>query len=298
MNENEQLKRVAEIAGIRLPTDVSVVDHHVVLNERRFHYREWGKQEMPRLLFLHGGNQTCHTWNVICAALSDRYHSVALDQRGHGDSEWSYEGDYSMEAQSEDVVALTCHLKWPSVTIIGMSMGCIVGLQYARQRGETLDGFVAVDAGPYVDFTSAAAISRFVNDNRQHQHLDDYVAAALRFNRRRDPVLLRYSLQRNLRRLIDGRWTWKTDTRVTDRMSQIRVGMNELAQHVGEIRCPVLVMRGEESDVFSDTNALRFFNELQNGTYVTIRHAGHSIQGDNPKGLLGALEPFIDNYAS
>ncbi len=148
LSEQAQLQQVANIAGIRIPAQVSVKNHHVILNERRFHYREWGKPSAPGLLFLHGGNQTCHTWNVICAALSDQYHCIAVDQRGHGDSEWSYEGDYAPASQMQDIVALIEHLEWPSLTIIGMSMGCLVGLYYAIKYGSRLNAFVAIDAGP------------------------------------------------------------------------------------------------------------------------------------------------------
>ena len=293
MDETAQLMRVAEIAGIQVPNEINVVNKHAVLNERRFHYREWGVQGSPRLLFLHGGNQTCHTWNIVCAALSHQYHCVALDQRGHGDSEWNYEGDYTPASQSEDIAALVRYLEWPSLTIIGMSMGCLVGLQYALRYGENLDALVAVDAGPYVDFTGAAKILKFVTENRQHCELDDYVKAAHSFNPRRDPQLLRYSLQRNLRRLVDGSWEWKTDSRVAQRIPQIRSTISELSHHVGQISCPVLILRGAESEVFSDANAQRFCSELQHGSYVTVEDAGHSIQGDNPKGLLEALIPFL-----
>ncbi|MCH8141250.1 MAG: alpha/beta hydrolase [Proteobacteria bacterium] len=200
--------------------------------ERRFHYREWGKPSAPGLLFLHGGNQTCHTWNVICAALSDQYHCIALDQRGHGDSEWSYEGDYAPASQMEDIVALIKHLEWPSLIIIGMSMGCLVGLYYAIKYCSSLNAFVAIDAGPYVEPAGAAKIKNFIDDNRRHGSLESYIAAAVAFNPRRNPQLLRHSLQRNLRRLVDGRWEWKTDNRITQQIPQLLKSIKELAQHI------------------------------------------------------------------
>ncbi len=293
LSEQAQLQQVANIAGIRIPAQVSVKNHHVILRKRRFHYREWGKPSAPGLLFLHGGNQTCHTWNVICAALSDQYHCIALDQRGHGDSEWSYEGDYALTSQMKDIVALIDHLEWPSLTIIGMSMGCLVGLYYVIKYPTSLDAFVAIDAGPYVEPAGAAKIKNFVDDNRRHGSLEDYIAAAVAFNPRRNPLLLRHSLQRNLRRLVDGRWEWKTDNRITQLIPQLLESIKELVHHIGNIDCPVLIMRGDDSEVFSDANAQQFCGELKHGHYVTIENAGHSIQGDNPKALLRALKPFL-----
>ena len=295
LSEQAQLQQVANIAGIRIPAQVSVKNHHVILNERRFHYCEWGKPSAPGLLFLHGGNQTCHTWNVICAALSDQYHCIAVDQRGHGDSEWSYEGDYAPASQMQDIVALIEHLEWPSLTIIGMSMGCLIGLYYAIKYGSSLNAFVAIDAGPYVEPAGAAKIKNFVDNNQRHDSLEDYIAAAVAFNPRRNPQLLRHSLQRNLRRLVDGRWEWKTDNRITQQIPQLLKSIKELAQHIGNIDCPVLIMRGNDSEVFSDANAQQFCCELKHGQYVTIENAGHSIQGDNPKALLRELRPLLTN---
>ncbi len=63
-----------------------------------------GNKHLPTIVFLHGGALNAHTWDLVCLALRDDYHCVALDQRGHGDSDWapadSNEGaDYTMGAQ-------------------------------------------------------------------------------------------------------------------------------------------------------------------------------------------------------
>ena len=105
----------------------------------------------------------------------------------------------------------------------------------------------------------------------------------------------RLNSKRNLRRLVDGRWEWKTDNRITQQIPQLLKSIKELAQHIGNIDCPVLIMRGNDSEVFSDANAQQFLSELKHGHYVTIENAGHSIQGDNPKALLRELRPFLTN---
>ena len=98
------LRRVAALAGVDATDAALPASHHAVMSGRRFHYLEWGAAaERPPVLFLHGGNQSAHTWDVVCLALSRRYHCVALDQRGHGDSEWSYELDYRPEAHARAI---------------------------------------------------------------------------------------------------------------------------------------------------------------------------------------------------
>ncbi|MGH7880568.1 MAG: alpha/beta fold hydrolase, partial [Candidatus Binataceae bacterium] len=59
------------------------------------------------------------------------------------------------------------------------------------------------------------------------------------------------------------------------------------------ISCPTLILRGERSDVFTDANAAKFAASLPHGRWVKVADAGHTIQGDNPRGLLDALAPFI-----
>src|SRR6202034_407542 len=97
-------------------------DHEIILNHMRFHYWDWGGSG-PLLLFLHGGSLTAHTWDLICAILRDQWHCIALDLRGHGDSEWSLSADYDYESQASDVAALLNALGAKSVVIVGMSMG-------------------------------------------------------------------------------------------------------------------------------------------------------------------------------
>ena len=83
----EHLKLAAEVAGLEVPRLTLPEDHDVVVNRMRFHYLDWGTAERHPILFLHGGGLNAHTWDLVCLALRGEYHCIALDQRGHGDSE-------------------------------------------------------------------------------------------------------------------------------------------------------------------------------------------------------------------
>src|SRR5687768_4734353 len=91
-------------ADLGIPHDPGVryVSRHTVLRGMRFHFSEWGDPAHPPVLLLHGGNQSCHSWDLVSLHLSDRFHVFALDQRGHGDTEWSRELDYTVDAMSAD----------------------------------------------------------------------------------------------------------------------------------------------------------------------------------------------------
>ena len=214
------LQRLAALAQVPAEAVALPRHHHVILAERRFHYVEWGERGSPPILFLHGGNQSARTWDVVCMALAPWFHCVALDQRGHGQSEWSYEFDYTPEASAGDIEHLIAHLGWSKFVIVGMSMGCLNAMCYAASHADQLDAFVAVDAGPYIEGAGGSEIIDFVQANRSHATLDDFVTAALRFNPRRNAQFLRHSLRHTVRQMADGstngaptaaiRSSWKT----------------------------------------------------------------------------------------
>jgi pimeloyl-ACP methyl ester carboxylesterase len=283
----------ASLAGLAIPEFVPPAHHHVVLRAMRFHYLDWGTRDRPPIVFLHGGGQTARTWDLVCLALRVDHHCLALDQRGHGDSEWSYVMDYEPEAHAGDVAAFADRLGLERFVLVGMSMGCINGLAYAVRHPERLAGFVAVDAGPAVRAAGGATIVEFREQTREMASLEAYVEAAVRFNPRRDPRLLRQSLLHNLRRLPDGRWTWKTDQRRRFDVAAMMRRLEALWEQIGAVRCPALVVRGAESDVFLDEHAERFARALPAGRWVRIPGAGHTVQGDNPKALVEALRIFL-----
>lgn len=290
--EIDHLSQVAQTAGLNIQIEAPR-HHHVILKERRFHFVEWGTSENPPLLFLHGGNQSSRTWDIVCLALANRFHCVALDQRGHGDSEWSYEGNYAPEDHSEDIKALVAHLGWDSFGLIGMSMGGINAITYASQHWQSLNALVCVDVGPFIQMDKSKKLVAFVESNGTPQSFDEFVNAALTQNPRRKEALLRHSLTHTTRELSNGSWTWKADRREKLDLSEMQKRLDKLADDCRYIRCPTLVVRGEQSPTFSPDDAERFVSLLANGKHVVVPNAGHTVQGDNPKGLIEELVKFL-----
>jgi pimeloyl-ACP methyl ester carboxylesterase len=260
----------------------------------RFHYVEWGDHAGRPILFLHGGGQTCRTWDVVCHELSREYRCIAVDQRGHGDSEWSYESDYRVEAYAADVAALVDALNLAPLVIVGMSLGGIAGLHYALDRPKALAGFVAVDVGPWVNVEASLPIREFMQEVAGLDQLEQFVDAALRLNPRRDARLLRHSLWHNLRTCPDGRLIWKTDLRRRgDRLAVVTAAFGPLRERIANLRCPTLVVRGADSRILGEEDARRFAQAIPNGRWIAIDGAGHSVQGDQPKALVEALRAFL-----
>jgi esterase len=291
----EHLALASATAGVVLPELVLPAAHHIILRRMRFHYLDWGTPGRPAIVFLHGGGLNAHTWDLICAALRTERHCLALDQRGHGDSEWSPEMDYATESHVADLDAFVDRLGLDRFVLVGMSLGGNNALAWSGTHSRRLAGLVLVDVGPEVRHAGVRKIAAFTSEATPLDSVEDFVAKALSFNPRRDATLLRRSLLHNLRRRPDGKWMWKYDQRHRGRFDPAAYDRRRqlLWSAVSRVTCPTLVVRGAESDVFHDEDAERLANALPAGRWVKVAGAGHTVQGDNPAGLLVALRNFL-----
>ena len=291
----DHLKLSAKHAGLELPEVILPESHHIVVGRMRLHYLDWGSKERHPILFLHGGGLNAHTWDLVCLMLRDRYHCLALDQRGHGDSEWEPTADYRFDAQVADLEGFIEKLKLHRPLIVGHSMGGFAAMGYAIRHAATMAGLVLVDIAPEISTQGSLRIRDFINQDRELDSVDDFIERALKFNPMRNRELLRRSLLHNLRQLPDGKWTWKHDPkRIPKNFERERDERKTMIMdNARNIVCPTLVMRGARSDVLSDENAREFAASVPRGRWLRIENAGHTIQGDNPRALLDALDPFL-----
>ena len=282
--------RIAELnpAEVTLPTD-----HQVIVGAMRFHYLDWGGAGTP-ILFLHGGGLTAHTWDCVASMLRDRYRCIALDQRGHGDSEWSPTVDYRIASHLGDIEGFVAALGLQKPILVGQSMGGLNSIAYAIRHSGDIRAMVIVDVGPEVSAAGAERIRDFAS-TPELDSPDEFVARAVKFNPLRDPAVLRRSLYYNLRQTVNGKWGFKHDQRRRSEDAMKRFGEEraQLASEISKIKCPTLIVRGAKSDVLSDESAARFAKSLPNGRAITIENAGHNVQGDNPRALLDAMLRFF-----
>jgi pimeloyl-ACP methyl ester carboxylesterase len=290
----QHLRLAAEVAGLGGLEPSLPEDHHVVLGGMRLHYLDWGGSG-AQVVFLHGGGLTAHTWDLVCLALHTSARCVALDQRGHGDSEWSPGLDYDTNAHVSDLEALIRHLGLERPVLVGQSMGALNALSYAARHAELLAGLVLVDMTPDVRMAGAKRIFDFVTAPAELDSVEEFVSRAVEFNPSRDSRLLRRSLLHNLRQLPNGKWTWKYDRRAMTRehFEKVHGEVSAIRERLGEVTCPTLVVRGESSDVVSPESAEALAKALPDATRTTIADAGHTVQGDNPRALAAAIGAFL-----
>ena len=290
----EHLVQSAATAGIALPEIVLPDARDLLLGRMRFHYLDWGIAGLAPVVFLHGGGLNAHTWDLVCASLRYDRHCLALDQRGHGESEWSPQMDYSTESQAADLDAFVRAMKLDRFVLVGMSLGGVNSLAWAGQHSKQLAGLVIIDVGPEIRREGVKKIQAFTADSTPID-IEQMISRALAFNPRRNRDLLRLSLRHNLHALPDGMYMWKYDQRhrgkVDDAAYERRRDL--LWSAVDAVECPTLVVRGAQSDVFHDEDAEKMTARLKHGRWVKVEGAGHTVQGDNPVGLLAELRKFF-----
>jgi pimeloyl-ACP methyl ester carboxylesterase len=293
--ERASLRAAAQQKGVAIDDFTFPDDRQVILGELRFHYLDWGGPSDQAIVFLHGFALTAHTWDLVCLTLRPDYRCIALDLRGHGDSEWHPGLEYGVGAMAGDVERLIDALGLERPILVGMSMGGVAALQYAISHSGRLGALVVVEAGAAPRAGGIARMRAFVQQEDEHDSIEDFVAQAMRFNSRRDPEILRESLRHNLRRLWNGRWTWKYDRRhlgVIPGEHHLR-SLEAIAAQSGAIACPTLVVRGALSDLFGERDLAVVAGRITGARSATVEHAGHNVQGDDPAGFAAVLREFL-----
>ena len=90
------LYQAARNMGVKFTKENSPTDKYIDVNNLKIHYLEWGDIQNPTIILVHGIAQTCHSWDFIALGLSEKYRVIALDLRGHGDSDWSSDNNYTL----------------------------------------------------------------------------------------------------------------------------------------------------------------------------------------------------------
>jgi len=257
---------------------------------------EWNQGSSgPSVLMLHGGGQNRFSWKNTGQVLADEgFHVIALDSRGHGDSDRSPDGNYTVDALCADTLAVVEQIGRP-VILIGASMGGMTGMLVADAAGpKTVTKLVLVDVVPRYDKDGSARIRDFmasgINGFETLEDAADAVAAYLPYRTKpRSPE----GLTKNLR-LRDGRWYWHWDPAFLTAPDDDRfVRMQKLEQAVMDLTIPILLIRGKLSDVVSPEGVKEFLKKVPRAEFVELSDAGHTAAGDDNDAFSEAVVQFV-----
>ena len=256
-----------------------------------------GEPDAPPVVFLHGGGQTRHAWGGTAAALArDGRLAIALDLRGHGESDWA-PGDapYRLERFAADLRAVIAQLGRPPA-LVGASLG---GLTSLLAVGETevpiATAAVLVDIAPRIEPEGAKRITSFmVGRPDGYASLEEVADAIADYTQQRSRPRDLESLKKNLRLGENGRWHWHWDPRFmgADGPAEI-VDRRRLFAAARRLAFPTLLVRGRESDILSDEGVREFLAHLPNAQYIDVGGAGHMVAGDRNDAFTEAVRTFL-----
>ncbi len=282
---------------------------HLYFSQRlRLHYVDWGNEGAPDLLLIHGGRDHCRNWDWVAERLRDRFHIIAPDLRGHGDSEWANGSSYNDVNYIYDIAQLVLQKKMAPVTILAHSLGGSIALLYSGIFPETVKKVVAIEGlGPspemmkrWRDTNIEERIRGWIDSRRQgagrvprkYATIEDAVTRMKDENKHLNDEQARHLTVHGAVQNEDGTFSWKFDNLV--RFGSGPGGLSAEDQHRiwNCVTAPVLLVRGMESwasDPIADGRAKHF----KNAKLANIERAGHWAHHDQLDVFMGHVEGFL-----
>ncbi len=258
------------------------------------HYLEWGERDRPGIVFVHGGSAHAHWWTHLAPMFIERYHPVAIDMSGHGDS--GRRSDYAFDIWAEEIMAVCAATGIDSPPVlVGHSMGGLVSIVTAALHGEKLRGAIIVDSPvnrPDPEREEGVRGRAF----RNPKTYADVETALEHFRLVPDqppgpPYVMDYIARHSLRRVEDG-WTWKFDPNIFPRLKPAAIH-----EYLAGIHTRVALFRGELSDLVTP-DVSDYMHELlgRNAPVVAIPEAHHHLIIDQPLAFVSALRAILADW--
>jgi pimeloyl-ACP methyl ester carboxylesterase len=260
----------------------------------------------PPVVLLHGGGQTRHSWGTTLGAVAARgWRAYAIDLRGHGESDWAPDGDYTLDAFAGDVLAISGALGQPPA-LVGASLGGIASLAaIGEHTDETVArALVLVDVAPRIEEQGRMRIGLFMMEHMEtgFASLDEVADAIQAYNPHRPRPSDLGGLQKNLRRGDDGRWYWHWDPAFIggrlgspDETRSSIVDPERLGKAARALTIPTLLVRGRVSDLLSEEGAQELLELVPHAQLVDVAGAGHMVAGDRNDLFNDAVVHFLES---
>lgn len=250
---------------------------------------DYGGAGNPPMLFIHGGSAHAHWWDFIAPAFIDDFHVLALDQRGHGESQWPAEWQYSSLDYVSDLEQIIDNWGFGAPVLIGHSMGAHNVLVYASRNSAKLRAMIAIDTPPdysknAVDFLRTYAEKPPRRFESLEQAIGSFKVLPRETLARRE--ILDHIARHTYRQLEDGSWTHKLDRRTL-----IREPL-QVWDKLSDIQCPALIAKVSKSPVLDLEAARRMVAMMPKGQLTEIGDSFHHAMLDNPVALTAALKEF------
>jgi pimeloyl-ACP methyl ester carboxylesterase len=264
----------------------------------------WGTGEGPVAVLLHGGGQTRNSWGGTARRLSAAgWRAVTLDQRGHGESDWSEPGHYSFleyAADAREVFRQAADRFGVAPVAIGASMGGLSSMLVAGEDDNPpMSALVLVDVTPRMDPNGVDGILSFMGARMQagFANLEEAADVVAEYMPHRPRPRSLDGLRKNLRLDPDGRYRWHWDPRFIEGPRPISSGRGEAPEQFVEaaakITIPTLLVRGQMSELVGEEHAREFLERVPHAAFADVSGAGHMVAGDRNDAFTDAVLDFL-----
>ena len=255
----------------------------------------YGDPQLQPVLLLHGAGQTRHAWGSTARILGQKgWYAVAMDMRGHGDSDWHPQGEYSIPQYANDLQSV-CDQLGQKPALVGASLGGITAL-VAAESSVPYSSLILVDVTPSLEFKGVERILQFMRAHLDgFASLDDAAQAVADYLPARKPNG-QAGLQKNLRLRRDGRYYWHWDPRLLDHVGHFQPEDSQRLRAAAARLCvPTLIVRGRMSDVVSQASVDEFLALVPHAEYLDVGSAGHMVAGDSNDAFTESVAGFLAN---
>jgi len=283
------LSQATEAGQRPIGTTVTPVDRFVTVNGLRIHYVDWGNSSAKPLLLIHGPDRVARTFDHLATHFASRFHVIAVDMRGHGDSDWDPAGRYLVEDHASDAAGLVRQLALRDITVWGNSTGGRVAQVLAGMHPEFVSRVISEDVGPERPRQIADNYSRRVALEEAGWASEEELLAQLRKTSAAtsDAVLVPY-VKYGTKRRADGRIVWKRDPKLVNGFVA-----TDLWRFVREIKAPILYVIGGRSTIVPQTTQDELKKTLPKVRIVTMPGLGHYPSDEKPDEFLAIVDGFL-----
>jgi pimeloyl-ACP methyl ester carboxylesterase len=281
---------------------------HSYFSQRlRLHYVDWGNPDARPLLLLHGGRDHCRNWDWVAQALRDDWHVIAPDLRGHGDSEWTSDGNYEMAGYIYDLAQLVHQQNLAPVTIVAHSLGGNIALRYSGLYPDSMRKLVAIEGlglspkmlAERANMSFDERLRRWVEDKRGlagrlprlYPTVESAYARMHAENKHLSPEQARHLTLHGINQNEDGSYSWKFDNYVRA-FPAYDMPVSAVEGLWSQITCPTLLVYGEESWASNPAEDGRI-KHFQSAEVTGFAGAGHWVHHDQLQGFLDKTADFI-----
>jgi len=255
----------------------------------KIHVVEWGDENNQPVILLHHVSSQARTWDNFASVMSQNYHVIAIDMRGHGDSDWANEGEYTTEHYAHDIEKIATHMGLKNIIVLGGSLGGRVGLVFAANNPKLVQSVIMEDVGAVRPASIAQGFAdRIASGDPEFNNLDECATVLKASNTLSSYAVFQHQAKYLTKLTNQGTYIYKRDPNIQKDFVPL-----DLWEYVKVLESPLMLMIGEQSSIVGDDQQ-KIFKELCPNIVITfIDKAGHIIVHDNFEAFTQEVVKFI-----